>query len=92
MWGDLHYIVYSTELLDALLYGFLQALDVPDINCTDAQHFYSGPGGCYILSHAFCFLDIASHYAGIGAKVDEGSDLSTAYGPCAACAEDYFVF
>ena len=32
LWGDLHYIVDSTELLDALLYGLLQALHVPDIN------------------------------------------------------------
>lgn len=78
LWGDIHYIVYPSKLLNALLNGLLQALDVPDINCTDAQHFCSRPGRSYILSHAFCFLDIASHYAGVGAKVDECSDLSTA--------------
>ena len=92
LWGGIHHIVNFPELLDALLYGFLQALHVPDINCSDTQHFCSFPSGSYILGHAFCFLDIASHYAGVGAEVDEGSDLSAADGSCAACAEDYFVF
>ena len=90
--GDIHYIVNSTELLDALFYGLLQALHVSDINCSDAQYFCSTPSGSYILGHGFCFLDIAAHYAGVGAEVDEGSDLSTADGACTACAEDYFIF
>ena len=92
MWGDIHYIVDSSKLLDALLHGFLQALHVPDINCSDTQYFCSLSGGSYILSHVFCFLDLAAHYAGVGAEMDEGSDLSTADGSCATCAEDYFVF
>ena len=92
MRGDIHYIVDPSKLLDTLLYGFLQALHIPNINCPEAQHFCSFPSCSYISSHAFCFLEIASHDASVGAEVDECSDLSAADGACAACAEDYFVF
>ena len=91
-WGDIHYIVNPSKLVHALLHGLLQTLHIPDINRSKPQHFRSFPSRSYIPSHAFRFLDIASHDAGVGAEVDEGSNLRTADGACAACAEDYFVF
>lgn len=88
---DIHHIVNGTELLDTALDGIVQVLELSHINGTDANNL--GPWACRgdILSHALCLLYIATDDAGVGSKVNQRANLSTANSACATCAEDDLV-
>jgi len=89
--GSAHYEIDASELLDAFLYGALQAGDISHVYGAEAEDFGAGAGGGDVEGRALCFLDVASDYAGVCAEVDHCSYLGAADGAAASGAEDDFV-
>jgi len=66
--------------LDALSDSILQAIYTPNIHRSDAEDFGALPGRGDVFRHSLGLFDLSSYDAGIGAEVDECSDLGAAYG------------
>ena len=94
-WGDklgaIHAEVNPSQLLNAFVHSFGQALRISDIDGSNSNDPRAVTGAHQRLGHRLRLLDISTDDAGIRTEVDHSPDLGTAYRPIASGAEDYFL-
>ncbi len=87
-----HAEINASELLHTHFHRLVQTLRTSDVDRANAQHLGAGASRHERPGHGLGLLDVATDDAGVGAEVDQGSDLGAADGAVAAGAEDHLVF
>lgn len=88
---NIHYKINTSQLTNTPIHSRLQALNAPYVYRSKTQNLGTLPSCSEVLGHALRLFIVAAYYTGVCTKIDQCPDLSTAYGACAARAEDDFV-
>lgn len=89
--NGIHDEVDGAELLSTAFSGSLQVIEFANIDSTDTDDLGAWSNSCHLSSDALGLLDVAADDAGIGAEVNQSTNLGTADCASSAGAEDDFV-
>lgn len=89
--NGIHDEIDGAEFLSTAIRGSLQVIELANIDSANTNDLGAGSNGCHFFSNALGLLDIAADDAGIGAEVNQSTNLGTANSAGSTGAENDFV-